>query len=111
MYIQAQQAILSATQFVIELNKTVKSGGDMTRIYARMKEMEQYLEPLNTVADSWILQSTTTTPLDPTEEILSRSLRCMARIKLNRRVSPIKLRAIADHQQRADQDPPLLCLL
>ncbi|GKT49498.1 uncharacterized protein ColSpa_09679 [Colletotrichum spaethianum] len=86
VYIQAQQAILSATQFVIELNKTVKSGGDMTRIYARMKEMEQYLEPLNAMADSWILQSTTTTPLDPTEEVLSRSLRCMARIKLNRQV-------------------------
>ncbi|TID06780.1 Conidial development protein fluffy [Colletotrichum higginsianum] len=83
VYIQAQQAILSATQFVIELNKTVKSGGDMTRIYTRMKEMEQYLEPLNAMADSWILQSTTTTPLDPTEEVLSRSLRCMARIKLN----------------------------
>ncbi|EFQ35862.1 uncharacterized protein GLRG_11053 [Colletotrichum graminicola M1.001] len=83
LYIQAQQAILSATQFVIELNKTVKSGGDMTSIYARMKEMEQYLEPLNAMADSWILQSTTTTPLDPTEEVLSRSLRCMARIKLN----------------------------
>ncbi|OHE91282.1 hypothetical protein CORC01_13397 [Colletotrichum orchidophilum] len=86
VYIQAQQAILSATQFVIELNKTVKSGGDMARIYARMKEMEAYLEPLNTMADSWILQSTTTTPLDPTEEILSRSLRCMARIKLNRQL-------------------------
>lgn len=56
----------------------------MARIYARMKEMEAYLEPLNTMADSWILQSTTTTPLDPTEEVLSRSLRCMARIKLNR---------------------------
>ncbi|WQF86453.1 Putative zn(2)Cys(6) fungal-type DNA-binding domain-containing protein [Colletotrichum destructivum] len=83
VFIQAQQAILSATQFVIELNKTVKSGGDMTRIYTRMKEMEQYLEPLNAMADSWILQSTTTTPLDPTEEVLSRSLRCMARIKLN----------------------------
>ncbi|KAK1953515.1 hypothetical protein LY78DRAFT_473370 [Colletotrichum sublineola] len=83
LFIQAQQAILSATQFVIELNKKVKSGGDMTPIYVRMKEMEQYLEPLNAVADSWILQSTTTTPLDPTEEVLSRSLRCMARIKLN----------------------------
>ncbi|KAK6211677.1 hypothetical protein QIS74_10941 [Colletotrichum tabaci] len=82
VYIQAQQAILSATQFVIELNKTVKSGGDMTRIYTRMKEMEQYLEPLNAMADSWILQSTTTTPLDPTEEVLSRSL--SARIKLHR---------------------------
>ncbi|KAK2049513.1 hypothetical protein LZ31DRAFT_457312 [Colletotrichum somersetense] len=84
LFIQAQQAILSATQFVIELNKTVKSGGDMTSIYARMKELEQYLEPLNAMADSWILQSTTTTPLDPTEEVLSRSLRCMSRIKLNR---------------------------
>ncbi|KAK1991402.1 hypothetical protein LX36DRAFT_735582 [Colletotrichum falcatum] len=83
LYIQAQQAILSATQFVIGLNKTIKSGGDMTPIYVRMKEMEHYLEPLNAVADTWILQSTTTTPLDPTEEVLSRSLRCMARIKLN----------------------------
>ncbi|OLN97976.1 hypothetical protein CCHL11_02644 [Colletotrichum chlorophyti] len=83
VFIQAQQAILSATQFVIELNKTVKAGGDMTRIYERMKEMEHYLEPLNAMADSWILQSTTTTPIDPTEEVVSRSLRCMARIKLN----------------------------
>ncbi|TDZ16665.1 Sorbicillinoid biosynthetic cluster transcription factor sor3 [Colletotrichum orbiculare MAFF 240422] len=83
VYIQAQQAILSATQFVIELNKTVKSGGDMTRIYERMKEMETSLEPLTTLADAWVLLSTTTTPVDPTEEVLSRSLRCMARIKLN----------------------------
>ncbi|CAI0652473.1 unnamed protein product [Colletotrichum noveboracense] len=106
VYIQAQQAILSATQFVIELNKTVKSGGDMTRIYARMKEMEQYLEPLNTVADSWILQSTTTTPLDPTEEILSRSL--SARIKIHRYCAffdmPVFSGKHCDLKSKADND-------
>ncbi|KAJ0158545.1 hypothetical protein CTA2_11356 [Colletotrichum tanaceti] len=105
VYIQAQQAILSATQFVIELNKTIKSGGDMTRIYSRMKEMEQYLEPLNAMADSWILQSTTTAPLDPTEEVLSRSLRCMARIKLNRQV--IKSARIKLHRYCAFFDMPV----
>ncbi|KAJ0385582.1 hypothetical protein COL922a_006081 [Colletotrichum nupharicola] len=106
VYIQAQQAILSATQFLIELNKTVKSGGDMTRIYARMKEMEQYLEPLNTVADSWILQSTTTTPLDPTEEILSRSL--SARIKIHRYCAffdmPVFSGKHCDLKSKADND-------
>ncbi|KAJ9144977.1 C6 zinc finger domain-containing protein [Pleurostoma richardsiae] len=83
LFIQAQQAILSATQFVIELNKAVKAEADMCRIYDRMKELELFLEPLNTMADSWDLISTTTSPVDPTEEVLSRSLRCMARIKLN----------------------------
>ncbi|KAF6820326.1 C6 zinc finger domain-containing protein [Colletotrichum musicola] len=108
VYIQAQQAILSATQFVIELNKTVKSGGDMTRIYARMKEMEQYLEPLNTAADSWVLQSTTTTPVDPTEEVLSRSLRCMARIKLNRTAADCDVSArIKIHRYCAFFDMPV----
>ncbi len=30
------------------------------------------------------IKSTTTDPVDPIEEVVSRSLRCMARIKLNR---------------------------
>ena len=63
----------------------------MTKISERMKEMERFLEPLNTRADSWNLISTTTSAVDPTEEVLSRSLRCMARIKLNRQVDPVDL--------------------
>ncbi|KAH8891105.1 hypothetical protein GQ53DRAFT_649366 [Thozetella sp. PMI_491] len=82
-FIQAQQAILGATQFVVELNNVVNGNGDMTRIYSRMQELETFLSTLSDQADAWNITSTIATPMDPTEEILSRSLRCMARIKIN----------------------------
>ncbi|KAM0322516.1 hypothetical protein ACHAQA_009362 [Verticillium albo-atrum] len=83
LMIQSQQAILAATQFVADHKKANASNGDMTLIYERMKKLEMYLGPLTTVADGWVLQSSTTSPLDPSEEVVSRTIRCMARIKLN----------------------------
>lgn len=83
MYLQAQRAILAATQFVIELNKAVKENADMNPIYEKMKELEAFLQPLLSRSESWLLASTTTSPVDPTEEVVARSLRCMASIKLN----------------------------
>lgn len=84
IYVQAQRAILAATQFVIELNRAVKENADMLPIYEKMKEMENFLEPLLTQSENWLLTSTTTSPVDPTEAVVTRSLRCMASIKLNR---------------------------
>lgn len=84
LYIQAQRSILAATQFVIELNKAVKENADMYPIYERMKELERFLEPLLSHCEAWLLTSTTTSPVDPTEAVVARSLRCMASIKLNR---------------------------
>ncbi|KAK7739740.1 hypothetical protein SLS53_005710 [Cytospora paraplurivora] len=84
VYIQSQRAILAATQFVIELNKVVnRENVDMNPIYERMKELEAFMGPLLSQSDTWILRSTTTSPVDPTEEVVARSLRCMAAIKLN----------------------------
>ncbi|CAN8105516.1 unnamed protein product [Discula destructiva] len=83
VYIQAQRAILAATQFVIELNKAVKEGADMDPIYAKMKELEAFLEPQLSRSESWLLPATTTSPVDSAEEVVARSLRCMASIKLN----------------------------
>lgn len=54
----------------------------MRPIYQRMREMECMLEPLESAADTWVLRSTTTSPVDPTEDVLSRSLRCLSRVKL-----------------------------
>ncbi|KAI8664260.1 Zn(2)-C6 fungal-type domain-containing protein [Fusarium keratoplasticum] len=82
--IQAQQAMLATTQFSTELSKAVKFNGDMDRIYERMSELDSHLESLIKVADSWVLQPTMTATVDPTEGVVSRSLRCMTRIKLNR---------------------------
>ncbi|KUI64443.1 hypothetical protein VM1G_11237 [Cytospora mali] len=84
VYIKAQRAILAATQFVIELNQAVgKEDGDMTPIYERMKELEASVAPLLSRSETWTLTSTTTSPVDPTEAVVARALRCMASIKLN----------------------------
>jgi hypothetical protein len=82
-YIKAQRAILASTQFVIELNKAVRDNADMTPIYERMKELEALLEPLLAHSETWLLTSTTTSPVAPGEAVVARSLRCMASIKLN----------------------------
>lgn len=74
---------MAATQFVIELNKAVRDNADMTPIYERMKELEGLLEPLLSHSETWLLTSTTTSPVAPGEAVVARSLRCMASIKLN----------------------------
>ncbi|ROV91194.1 hypothetical protein VMCG_09330 [Cytospora schulzeri] len=84
VYIKSQRAILAATQFVIELNKAVaKEDADMNPLYERMKDLEASMGPLLSHSETWILPSTTTSPVDPTEDVVARSLRCMAIIKLN----------------------------
>lgn len=74
---------MAATQFVIELNKAVRDNADMNPIYERMKELEALLEPLLSHSETWLLTSTTTSPVAPGEAVVARSLRCMASIKLN----------------------------
>jgi hypothetical protein len=81
--LQAQQAILAATRFVIKLKRVLAVNGDMTPIYHKMRELEAFLEPRSNEADSWVLSSSTISPVDPSEEVVARTLRCIARIKIN----------------------------
>ncbi|KAE8444710.1 hypothetical protein EG329_014270 [Mollisiaceae sp. DMI_Dod_QoI] len=83
LLIQAQQILLTCTQFAAELVKAAKANGDMFSVCERMKALEQHVEGVNRVADTWILQGSPTSPLESTEEVVSRALRSMARIKLN----------------------------
>ncbi|KAI2636095.1 C6 zinc finger domain-containing protein [Xylaria nigripes] len=82
-FVRAQQAILAATQFVIDFEKIRRAGTDMTRIFDRMQDLERLLEPLITQTESWPSNHSLTQPVDQNEAILANALRCMARIKLN----------------------------
>ncbi|GAP92301.1 putative C6 zinc finger domain-containing protein [Rosellinia necatrix] len=82
-FVRSQQAILAATQFVIEFNKARKTGSGMTRIYQRMQELEKLLEPLIIQSESWPSNYSLTQPVDRSEAVLANALRCMSRIKLN----------------------------
>ncbi|KAI0459471.1 hypothetical protein F5B21DRAFT_303626 [Xylaria acuta] len=82
-FVRSQQAILAATQFVIDFNKARKAEADMARIYNRMQELEGLLEPLITQSESWQSNYSLTQPVDPSEAAVANALRCMSRIKLN----------------------------
>ncbi|KAI1345046.1 hypothetical protein F5Y15DRAFT_15563 [Xylariaceae sp. FL0016] len=83
VFVQAQQAILAATQFVIEFNKVRKAQGDMSRVFSRMQELERLLDPLVAKSETWTFNCPSTQPVDRSEAVVSQSLRCMARIKMN----------------------------
>lgn len=84
---KSQQAILTATEFVIDLNKAMATEADMTPSYQRMMELETFLEPLIAESEQWVLNCPMTQPVDNDEAVVAHSLRCMARIKLNRLVT------------------------
>ncbi|KAH8194721.1 hypothetical protein TruAng_011114 [Truncatella angustata] len=83
LYIKSQQAILAATQFVIELNDTMKSHSDMSTVYQKMIELELMLEPLIAASENWVLSCPATQLADQHEAAVAQTLRCMSRIKLN----------------------------
>ncbi|KAH7411392.1 C6 zinc finger domain-containing protein [Cadophora sp. MPI-SDFR-AT-0126] len=83
VFLQSQQAITSATQFVIDLDATLKQGSNTTAIWDRMLELEAIIEPLIVAADSWTLSSTPPLSLDSAEMVVGQALRGIARIKLN----------------------------
>lgn len=83
-FIQAQQAILAATKFVMELNRAREAGQGFQRVFERMLELERRLEPMCTRSETWILDCPLLQRVDHDERVLGQSLKCIAKIKLNR---------------------------
>jgi len=75
--------IVSATQFVIDLDVTLKTNSNTSLIWSRMLELEGLIEPLITKADTWALESFPPVSLDKSELKVAQALRGIARIKLN----------------------------
>jgi hypothetical protein len=62
----------------------MQSHGDMTPMYQKMIELELYLEPLVGASESWVLNCPPDQMMDENEAVVAQSLRCLAKIKLNR---------------------------
>lgn len=89
VFLQSQQAITTCTQFVIDLDATLKRGTNSTAIWDRMLELESIIEPLINNADTWTLSTNPQPALDQSELVVGQALRGMARIKLNRSADPL----------------------
>ncbi|KAI9815782.1 MAG: hypothetical protein M1827_002178 [Pycnora praestabilis] len=82
-FLQAQQMIVAATQFIIDLNVALEKRGNLSYVYARMQELESIIEPLIAQADTWSFDTQTSNSVDSSESIVVASLKDIARIKLN----------------------------
>lgn len=84
VFLQAQQAITSATQFVIDLDTRLKLKMDVSDMWDRMLELDTILEPLLAAADNWHASSPPPVGLDCSELCVAQALRGITRLKLNR---------------------------
>jgi hypothetical protein len=82
LYIESQRAILSATQFVIEMNRFVKDPKAHAAPLQQMQELHTRIDGLVTFANgrSHKMMAQDTNP----EETAAQALRSMSTVKLNR---------------------------
>jgi hypothetical protein len=86
-FLEAQKIIATATQFVSDLEATIKLNSGSLDLWDRMAELERTIEPLVNEAETWAFHSSGSPA--SVEEDVARNLRLMARIKLNRYVGII----------------------
>ncbi|PGG99982.1 hypothetical protein AJ79_08344 [Helicocarpus griseus UAMH5409] len=97
--LQAQHALLAATQFIIELNQVLKARGSFYNIYERMKKLDAWIRPLVIRANIPPSVAPMGATNDP-EAITAQSIRKISLIKLSSAL-------IKTHRFRAFLDMPL----
>ncbi|KAF5876261.1 putative c6 zinc finger domain-containing protein [Botrytis fragariae] len=81
VFLEAQRVIATATQFVIDLESSLKSESHDLKLWEAMAGLEKTIEPLVQNAEKWSYGNVDY--MEPSESVVAKSLRLMTRIKLN----------------------------
>ncbi|KAJ5620628.1 transcriptional regulator family: Fungal Specific TF [Penicillium lagena] len=100
IFTQAQQVLLSATQFVADLNKCLTSGSDMHYLFERMQHLDGWINSVLTQIDLLPPIPQETGFGDYQETMTAHTIRAISRIKLSS--AQIKV-----HRFRAFSDIPI----
>ncbi|KZN88467.1 hypothetical protein EN45_070420 [Penicillium chrysogenum] len=98
--IQAQQVLVSATQFIDDLNKCLSSQSDMYLMFERMQQLDAWTHSVIAQAELLPLLPQRSDFGDHNESITAQSIRAISRIKLSSA-------QIKTHRFRAFSDIPL----
>lgn len=82
--IQAQQVLVSATQFIGDLNKCLASQSGMYYMFERMQQLDAWTNSVIAQVELLPLVLQTSDFGDHNESITAQSIRAIARIKLSR---------------------------
>lgn len=100
LFIKSQQAILSATQFVRQLNDALETRSDMLLVYERMQELHSLINGLIASTEQWSHVPASASPVEATESVVASSLKAMSKIKLNSaRIKVHRYEFIGIHQR------------
>lgn len=114
--IQSQQVLVSATQFIGDLNKCLASQSGMYYMFERMQQLDAWINSVIAQVELLPLVPQTSDYGDINESITAQSIRSISRIKLSRFVSVkstliyltnILSAQIKTHRFRAFSDIPL----
>ncbi|KAK2737556.1 hypothetical protein FQN57_007491 [Myotisia sp. PD_48] len=96
--IQAQQALVAGTQYIIDLNQKIRARADMTVLFERMKKITAWTKAILDLADAPPPPSPApTNPTPDIEAIAAQSIRDISRIKLcSARIKTHRFRAFLD---------------
>lgn len=100
IFIQAQQVLVSATQFIGDLNKCLASQSGMYYMFERMQQLDAWTQSVISQAELLPLLPQTSDFGDHNESITAQSIRAISRIKLSSA-------QIKTHRFRAFSDIPL----
>ncbi|KAI2707026.1 transcriptional regulator family: Fungal Specific TF [Penicillium roqueforti] len=100
IFIQAQQVLVSATQFIGDLNKCIASQSGMYYMFERMQQLDAWTQSVIAQAELLPLLPQTSDFGDHNESITAQSIRAISRIKLSSA-------QIKTHRFRAFSDIPL----
>lgn len=84
IFIQAQQVLVSATQFIGDLNKCIASQSGMYYMFERMQQLDAWTHSVIAQAELLPLLPQTSDFGDHNESITAQSIRAISRIKLSR---------------------------
>ncbi|KAK2870587.1 hypothetical protein FQN49_003067 [Arthroderma sp. PD_2] len=94
--IQAQQALVAGTQYIIDLNQALRARANLAIIFERMEKLTAWTSSILAQADAPLPESSVTSPHD-IEGVTAQSIRCISRIKLcSARIKTHRFRAFLD---------------
>ncbi len=84
-FIRCQQAIVEATQYVLDHTEILQKGGDLGQMRQRTIDMENKLANLSYTSDAWFATSREPidNPVGKGEMVVGQALRAIARMKIN----------------------------
>lgn len=94
LLMQAQQVLVSATQYIIDLNKCIATRTNMHYIYERMRQLDAWASSALAQSNLLPIVPQSASHVGDIEYITAQSIRAISRIKISRFVASRQIKGL-----------------